>query len=107
MTKPSRTGTCHEPKPKHRNLYIFDQTTSAYGLHLSPWWNEELNGLAGWSSSWSPVYQQGDPGQGIGGYDLKSRADRVFALNSTPYAHLDQLVLYRPGTGTIWILDKL
>jgi hypothetical protein len=75
------------------NLYIFDQTTSAYGLHLSPWWNEELNGLAGWSSSWSPVYQQGDPGQGIGGYDLKSRADRVFALNSTPYAHLDQLVL--------------
>ena len=29
------------------NLYIFDDTTANYG-HLSKWWNDELNGLAGW-----------------------------------------------------------
>jgi hypothetical protein len=29
----------------------------------------------------SPVYQQGDPGNGIGGYDLKSPADQAFAFD--------------------------
>jgi Domain of unknown function (DUF4091)/Spherulation-specific family 4 len=29
------------------NLYVFDDTTANYG-HLSKWWNDELNGLAGW-----------------------------------------------------------
>jgi hypothetical protein len=87
------------------NLYIFEDTTANYG-HLSQWWNDELNGLTGWTSTWIPVYQQGDPGNGIGGYDLQSTADRVFAFNCSAYGHLDQLVLYRPGTGTIWILDK-
>jgi hypothetical protein len=51
-----------------------------------------------------PVYAQGDPGTGIGGYDLHSTADRVFAFD---YDHLGKrnfLVLYRPNTGTIWIL---
>ncbi|MCL6752754.1 hypothetical protein KBT16_17960, partial [Nostoc sp. CCCryo 231-06] len=27
------------------------------------------------------VYAQGDPGNGIGGYDLKSSADRAFAFD--------------------------
>ena len=61
----------------------------------------------------SSVYQQGDPGNGIGGYDLKSPADRVFAFD---YDHrgdsknrlfaLDHLVLYRPGSGIIYMVRK-
>ncbi|KAJ5666674.1 hypothetical protein N7462_011083 [Penicillium macrosclerotiorum] len=54
----------------------------------------------------SPVYQQGAPGNGIGGYDLKSGVDRVFAFDYTHSGKLDHLALYRPGTGTFWILQN-
>lgn len=54
--------------------------------------------------SFVPVYQEGDPGHGIGGYDLKSPADRAFAFDYDRSGKLDHIVLYRPGTGTIWIL---
>ncbi|PSB40551.1 hypothetical protein C7B80_33180 [Cyanosarcina cf. burmensis CCALA 770] len=54
--------------------------------------------------SFTPVYAQGDPGNGIGGYDLKSSADRAFAFDYDGSGKLDHLALYRPGTGTIWIL---
>ncbi|KVO93856.1 hypothetical protein WL01_25975 [Burkholderia ubonensis] len=54
--------------------------------------------------AFAPVYHQGDPGNGIGGYDLKSPADRVFAFDYDSRGKLDHLALYRPGTGTIWIL---
>lgn len=52
------------------------------------------------------VYQEGDPGNGIGGYDLKSSTDRVFAFDYGHSGNLDHLLLYRPGTGTIWILEN-
>jgi hypothetical protein len=55
-------------------------------------------------SSFSPVYQQGAPGAGIGGYDLQRASDRVVAFDYNGSAKQDHLVLYRPGTGTIWIL---
>jgi hypothetical protein len=51
-----------------------------------------------------PVYAQGSPGNGIGGYDLADPADRVFAFDYDSSGKLDHLALYRPGTGTIWIL---
>ena len=51
-----------------------------------------------------PVYSQGDPGDGIGGYDLNSVVDRVFAFDYNGSGKLDHLVLYRPGRGAIWIL---
>jgi hypothetical protein len=54
----------------------------------------------------APVYQQGDPGVGIGGYDLKSPADLVYAFDYNKTGKQDHLVLYRPGTGTIWILKR-
>jgi hypothetical protein len=53
-----------------------------------------------------PVYHQGDPGAGIGGYDLKSPADRAFAFDYDSSGKLDHLALYRPATGTMWILKK-
>jgi hypothetical protein len=52
----------------------------------------------------TPVYAEGDPGTGIGGYDLKSAADRAFAFDYDSSGRLDHLALYRPGTGTMWIL---
>ena len=54
----------------------------------------------------TPVYAQGDPGSGIGGYDLASSADRAFAFDYNGKGSTDHLVLYRPGTGTIWILKR-
>jgi hypothetical protein len=58
----------------------------------------------GMPSKFAPVYAQGDPGRGIGGYDLKSARDRIFALDYDSSGKLDHLALYRPGTGTCWIL---
>src|SRR6266436_8695034 len=58
------------------------------------------------SGNFSPVYQQGDQGIGIGGYDLKSPADRGFAFDYDGSGKLDHLVLYRPGAGMIGILKN-
>lgn len=56
------------------------------------------------NGKFQPVYKEGCPGNGIGGYDLASPDDRVFAFDYEHSGKLDHLVLYRPGTGTIWIL---
>ncbi|MGZ2749927.1 FG-GAP-like repeat-containing protein [Burkholderia stagnalis] len=56
--------------------------------------------------TFTPVYNEGDPGNGIGGYDLASPADRAFAFDFDGSGKLDHLALYRPGTGTIWILHN-
>jgi hypothetical protein len=58
------------------------------------------------AGNFKPVYQQGDPGSGIGGYDLKSSRDRIFAFDYTSGQKLNYLALYRPGTGTFWILKR-
>ena len=58
------------------------------------------------AGTFTPVYHQGDPGNGIGGYDLKSPADRAFAFDYDSSGKLDHIVLYRPGTGTMWILKN-
>lgn len=52
------------------------------------------------------VYRQGDPGAGIGGYDLISMSDRVFAFDNDGSGRADHLVLYRPGRGAISILKN-
>ncbi|WP_173974734.1 zinc metalloprotease, partial [Magnetospirillum sp. LM-5] len=64
------------------------------------------NSRAGLSPPFTPVYQQDDPGQGIGGYDLKSGNDRAFAFDYDGTGKLDHMALYRPGTGTMWILKR-
>ncbi|GFF56466.1 hypothetical protein IFM46972_10523 [Aspergillus udagawae] len=54
----------------------------------------------------SPVYDQGQGGNGIGGYDLLSLADRSFAFDYDHSGKLDHVVLYRPGTGIFWIVKN-
>ncbi|KAF7553831.1 hypothetical protein G7Z17_g3347 [Cylindrodendrum hubeiense] len=56
------------------------------------------------TGKWNAVYQQGDPGQGIGGYDLRSNADRAFAFDWDSSGKMDHIALYRPATGTFWVL---
>jgi hypothetical protein len=41
---------------------------------------------------------------GIGGYDLASSLDQVIAYDYEQTGKLDHLLLYRPGSGTVWIL---
>jgi hypothetical protein len=48
----------------------------------------------------------GDPGNGIGGYDLKSPADAAFAYDWDHSGKMDHVALYRPGTGTFWVVKR-
>jgi DNA-binding winged helix-turn-helix (wHTH) protein len=54
------------------------------------------------SGTFRPVYT----GNGIGGYDLMSGADRIIAFDFEHSGKLDHLALYRPGTGLIAILKN-
>ncbi|MCJ1407581.1 hypothetical protein MMC19_001652 [Ptychographa xylographoides] len=58
------------------------------------------------NGKFSPVYQQGEGGKGIGGYDLASSADSIFAYDLEGTGRLEYLALYRPGTGTFWLLKN-
>ncbi|MBV8279616.1 MAG: VCBS repeat-containing protein [Verrucomicrobia bacterium] len=49
----------------------------------------------------------GSGANGVGGYDLADGRDQVFAFDYDGSGKLDHLVLYRPGTGTIWFLKNL
>ncbi len=53
--------------------------------------------------NFTPVYMSNT---GIGGYDLLSPDDRMFAFDYNGSGLLDHLVAYRPGTGAIWILSN-
>ena len=57
--------------------------------------------------TFTPVYAMGSPGTGIRGYDLADGADRAVGLDYESNGRTDNLVLYRPGAGTIWILNSL
>lgn len=91
------------------NIFAFDYDKSGRLDHLALyrpgtgtiWIVRNVDGV------FSTVYQQGDPGQGIGGYDLKSTADRAFAFDYSGKGRPDHISLYRPGTGTIWILKRV
>lgn len=43
---------------------------------------------------------------GIGGYDLGSTADRIFAFDYDGSGKLNYLVCYRPGSGPFWIIKN-
>ena len=59
--------------------------------------------LANSNGSFYPVYTSSN---GIGGYDLKSPNDRIFALDYSGHGRLNYLVCYRPGSGIIYILQN-
>ena len=57
------------------------------------------------NGQFTAVYAASAPGNGIGGYDLASPGDRIVPFDFEGTGKLDHLVLYRPGSGTIWILE--
>ena len=52
------------------------------------------------------VYTQNNSVDGIGGFDLKSSADRILAFDYDHSGKNDHLVLTRAGTGIVWILKN-
>ncbi len=66
--------------------------------------------LARAGGGWADAYVSGNPAagvyHGVGGFDLRSPADRVFAFDHKGSGHLDHLVLYRPGTGALFIVER-
>jgi hypothetical protein len=75
-------------------------------------WTEQCTaGTGGILTGCAPVYQSGynfstGLGAGIAGYDLFSGSDRIFTLDYSDSGALDHLVVYRPGTGIVWILQN-
>ncbi|KEF53447.1 uncharacterized protein A1O9_10422 [Exophiala aquamarina CBS 119918] len=50
-----------------------------------------------------PIYQQSEPEEGIGGYELQSTSDRVIAYEYNGKGSAGYVLLYRPGTRTMWM----
>jgi len=44
--------------------------------------------------------------QGIGGYDLSSPNDQMFAFDWDSSGKSDHIVLYRPASGIFWVLQN-
>jgi hypothetical protein len=59
------------------------------------------------NGTFSPVFAEGSPGNGIDGYDLADPADRIIPFDYDHTGKLDHLLLYRPGIGTAFILRNL
>ena len=52
------------------------------------------------------VFSSAYEGSGLGGYELKSGADRVIAFDYEHSGKLDYLVLFRLGTDIIWVVKN-
>jgi len=88
--------------PKDR-VFAFDYKSSGKLDHLVLYRpsDQVIYILANNGGNFTPVFKSH---AGIGGYDLADPADKVFAFDYNSSGKLNHLVLYRPGTGTIWIL---
>jgi hypothetical protein len=46
-------------------------------------------------------------GQGIGGYDMSSTADKGFAFDFSSSGKQDHMIFYRPGEGIVWAIQNI
>ncbi|MEU8419636.1 hypothetical protein AB0C15_02015 [Micromonospora sp. NPDC048835] len=53
---------------------------------------------------WRPSFTSA--GSGIGGFDLNKTQDRIVAFDYLHRGKLDHLLIYRPGTGIVWIVER-
>ncbi|KAK4450277.1 hypothetical protein QBC34DRAFT_493956 [Podospora aff. communis PSN243] len=104
-------------KSEDDRIIAFDYNSTGFQDHLALYrpgtgifWILRNNG----NGTFSPVYQQGNPGNlqgvsghGIGGYDLVKREDRVFAFDYEKRGKADHLCIYRPGRGTFMIMKNV
>jgi hypothetical protein len=78
-------------------------------VHINVWLyqgNSPLKAVGNEMVVKSFSFQPESIGSGIAGYDLQSSADRAFALDYNGSGYRDHIVLYRPGTGIVWIVQK-
>lgn len=98
----------YDLKNSKDRAFAFDYDRSGYNDHIALyrpgtgtfWIIKNRNGL------FEPVYKQGDPGSGIGGYDLKSAQDKAFGFDADNSGRDDHLVLYRPGSGAVFLVKN-
>lgn len=95
------------------SAYAFDYDGSGkmdhivfYGPGSGTFWILKNDG-----GNWYPVYGQGamgQPGNGVGTYDLTSEGDKSFAYDVTgaDKSKNEHIVLYRPGKGIFFVLEK-
>ena len=59
------------------------------------------------SAASTAVHAEGPPGKGLGGYDVVSGLNTVFAFDYSKNGHANDLFMYRrDGSGTAWILTR-
>ena len=90
-------------------VFAYDFDRSGYNDHLVLYrhgtgtvWILRKNS----NGDYNAVYHQGDPGNGIGQYDLKDNRDMLFAFDYDRSGRADHLCCYRPGEGTFWIIKR-
>ncbi|CAJ2510760.1 Uu.00g063850.m01.CDS01 [Anthostomella pinea] len=60
---------------------------------------------------WKPVFRSiqlgtpGPAGDGIGGYPLSQRGDRILAFDLKGNGRKEYLAVYRPGAGIFWVIE--
>lgn len=58
------------------------------------------------NGTFSAVYGEGDPGNGLGNYNLKSPGDVAMAFDWNRSGKNDHVALYRPGTVMFWVVKR-
>ncbi|MFG1682743.1 S1 family peptidase [Nonomuraea sp. NPDC049269] len=95
----------YDLKDSRDRIIAFDYTSSGKQDHLVLY---RPGGQTAWilqhgaGNAFTAVFHSST---GIGGYDLKSTADRIIAFDYEQSGRLDHLLLYRPGGQTAWILQ--
>lgn len=100
----------YDLKSKNDRAFSFDYDHTGREDHIALyrpgagvlWILKNVNGV------FSAVYRQYDPNyNGIGGYNLRSINDHALAFDYDHSGKQDHIVLYRAGSGTIWILKNV
>ena len=71
-------------------------------------WATILPGLSQADGGWAPAasFVYSNQGGGIGGYDLRSPADRLIAYDNDHRGSPTDLVAYRPGSRIAWVVGR-
>jgi hypothetical protein len=63
--------------------------------------------LHNYKGTFLPAYHQGDPGSGIGNWDLADSRGLIVPFDFASQGFSNNLVMYRQGTGNIRVLQRL
>lgn len=101
------SAKCWQDADGKAHVFGLDDSGTLRVLHQSAWkpvWDQARNIYAA-EPAWTQAAVAGAPA-GIGGYDLMNPADRLVAFDYAGSGCADHLVAYRPGTGTVRVLER-